>query len=129
MHEAGHALAAALSASADPIAKLTILPTRRALGMTEQLPLDERRLYAEEYLRDTLTVRLAGRVAERLALDSASSVPPTTLPVPPISPPGSDAAESAHDEPDPLNGHIPTAAGVAHERARRFTTGRHDDDR
>lgn len=73
VHEAGHAITAALSECADPIAKVTILPTRRALGMTEQLPLDERRLYAEEYLRDTLTVRLAGRVAERLALGSASS--------------------------------------------------------
>ena len=73
VHEAGHALTAALSDEADPVAKVTILPTRRALGVTEQLPLDERRLYAEGYLRDMLTVRLGGRVAERLCLGSASS--------------------------------------------------------
>ena len=73
IHESGHALSAALSEKADPVAKITILPTRRALGVTEQLPLDERRLYAEAYLRDLLTIRLGGRVAERVCLGDASS--------------------------------------------------------
>ena len=73
VHEAGHALVAVLSEEADPVAKITILPTRRALGVTEQLPLDERRLYPEGYLRDVLAVRFGGRVAERLCIGSASS--------------------------------------------------------
>ena len=73
VHEGGHAVVAALIEDADPVAKVTILPTRRALGVTEQLPLDERRLYPEGYLRALLAVRLGGRVAEHLCLGSASS--------------------------------------------------------
>jgi cell division protease FtsH len=52
VHEAGHALVALLSEHADPVAKITILPAGRALGVTEQLPVDERHLYAESYLLD-----------------------------------------------------------------------------
>ncbi|HEY2562917.1 MAG TPA: ATP-dependent metallopeptidase FtsH/Yme1/Tma family protein, partial [Acidimicrobiales bacterium] len=52
VHESGHALVAFLSAHADPVAKITILPAGRALGVTEQLPLDERHLYSESYLLD-----------------------------------------------------------------------------
>ena len=73
VHEAGHAVVAALCEDADPVSKVTILPTRRALGVTEQLPLDERRLYAESWLRDSLRVRMGGRVAELELLDEASS--------------------------------------------------------
>ena len=47
IHEAGHALVAFLSEHADPVAKITILPAGRALGVTEQLPVDERHLYSE----------------------------------------------------------------------------------
>jgi cell division protease FtsH len=55
-HEAGHALVAALSPNADPVAKVSILPAGMALGVTEQLPLDERHLCGEGYLHDTLAV-------------------------------------------------------------------------
>jgi len=48
VHESGHALVAALSPRADPVAKVTILPAGQALGVTEQLPLVERHLYGEE---------------------------------------------------------------------------------
>jgi cell division protease FtsH len=58
VHEAGHALVALLSKHADPVAKITILPAGRALGVTEQLPVDERHLYAESYLQDSLAIRL-----------------------------------------------------------------------
>jgi cell division protease FtsH len=73
VHEAGHAVVAALSENADPVAKVTILPAGRSLGVTEQLPEDERRIYPESYLRDSLTVRLGGRAAERLVLGEISS--------------------------------------------------------
>ena len=73
VHEAGHAVVAALSENADPVAKVTILPRGRALGVTEQLPEDERRIYPESYLLDSLTIRLGGRAAERLVLREISS--------------------------------------------------------
>jgi cell division protease FtsH len=73
VHETGHAIVAALSENADPVAKVTILPRGRALGVTEQLPEDERRIYPESYLRDSLAIRLGGRAAERLVLDEISS--------------------------------------------------------
>jgi cell division protease FtsH len=73
VHESGHALVAALSAHADPVAKVTILPAGQALGVTEQLPADERHLYPESYLADSLAVRLGGRAAELLVLGEASS--------------------------------------------------------
>jgi cell division protease FtsH len=73
VHEAGHALVAALSAHADPVAKVTILPAGQALGVTEQLPLVERHLYGEDYLHDSLAVRLGGRAAELLVLGQGST--------------------------------------------------------
>ena len=73
VHETGHAIVAALSENADPVAKVTILPRGRALGVTEQLPEDERRIYPESYLLDSLTIRLGGRAAERLVLNEISS--------------------------------------------------------
>jgi cell division protease FtsH len=51
---------------ADPIHKVTIIPRGRALGLTQQLPLDERHTYPKEYLVDTMTVLLGGRAAEEL---------------------------------------------------------------
>jgi cell division protease FtsH len=72
-HESGHALVAALSPTADPVSKITILPTGRALGATHQLPEDERRLYSESYLRDSLAVRLGGRAAELVVFGEAST--------------------------------------------------------
>ena len=73
LHEAGHAVVAAFSPHADPVAKISILPAGNALGVTHQLPVDERHLYTEAYLRDALAVRLAGRMAEHLVLGERSS--------------------------------------------------------
>jgi cell division protease FtsH len=73
VHESGHALVAALSEHADPVAKVTILPAGQALGVTEQLPIDERHLYGESYLKDSLAVRLGGRSAERVVLGEVST--------------------------------------------------------
>jgi cell division protease FtsH len=73
VHETGHALVAALSVHADPVAKVTILPAGQALGVTEQLPEVERHLYPESYLKDSLAVRLGGRAAELLVLGEAST--------------------------------------------------------
>jgi cell division protease FtsH len=73
VHEAGHALVAFFSDHADPVAKITILPAGRALGVTEQLPVDERHLYFESYLLDSLAVRLGGRASENLVIGEAST--------------------------------------------------------
>jgi cell division protease FtsH len=73
VHEAGHALVALLSEHADPVAKITILPSGRALGVTEQLPVDERHLYSESYLHDSLAIRLGGRASELVVLGEAST--------------------------------------------------------
>ena len=73
VHEAGHALVAALSEHADPVARVTILPAGRALGVTEQLPVDERHLYPESYLVDSLAVRMGGRAAELIVLGEGST--------------------------------------------------------
>ncbi|HEY7016005.1 MAG TPA: ATP-dependent zinc metalloprotease FtsH [Streptosporangiaceae bacterium] len=73
IHESGHALVAALSDNADPVAKVTILPAGQTLGVTEQLPLDERHLYREDYLNDSLAVRLGGRAAELVEYGQGST--------------------------------------------------------
>ena len=73
VHESGHALVAALSPQADPVAKVTILPAGQALGVTEQLPLVERHMYGEDYLHDSLAVRLGGRAAELVVLGQGST--------------------------------------------------------
>jgi cell division protease FtsH len=73
VHEAGHALVAALSESADPVAKVTILSRGAALGVTEQLPAFERHLYPESRLTASLAVRLGGRAAEIMVLAEPST--------------------------------------------------------
>ena len=73
VHESGHALVAALSEHADPVAKVTILPAGQTLGVTEQLPLVERHMYGEDYLLDSLTVRLGGRAAELVVIGQGST--------------------------------------------------------
>jgi cell division protease FtsH len=73
IHEAGHALVALCAEHSDPVAKVTILPAGRSLGVTQQLPTDERHLYSESYLHDSLAVRLGGRAAELLVLGEAST--------------------------------------------------------
>ena len=72
-HEAGHALMAALIPEADPIHKVTIIPRGLALGVTQQLPLDDRYTYTKEYLEAQLSVLLAGRVAETLFLSKTTT--------------------------------------------------------
>jgi cell division protease FtsH len=73
VHESGHALVAAYSDHADPVAKVTILPAGQALGVTEQLPLVERHLYGEDYLHDMLAVLLGGRSSEIVVLGQGST--------------------------------------------------------
>ena len=73
VHEAGHALVATFCPHADPVSRVTVLGAGPALGLTETLPADDRRLYGENYLADTLAVRLGGRAAERLARGEAST--------------------------------------------------------
>jgi cell division protease FtsH len=72
-HEAGHAVLAQLLARADPVHKVTILPSGLSLGATQQLPLNERHLYERGYLLDTLAVHLGGRVAEELTCEDIST--------------------------------------------------------
>jgi len=68
-HEAGHALVAKMIPNADPIHKVTIIPRGRALGVTQQLPIDERHTYSKQYLLDNITILLGGRVAEEIVLN------------------------------------------------------------
>ncbi len=72
-HEAGHALTAALIPEADPIHKVTIIPRGLALGLTQQLPLDDRYTYTKEYLLAQLSVLMAGRVAENMFLNKTTT--------------------------------------------------------
>ena len=65
-HEAGHALCAAVLPTADPLHKVTIIPSGMALGVTMQLPEEERHLYRQDYIEDTLVVRMGGRIAEQM---------------------------------------------------------------
>jgi len=67
-HEAGHTLVARLTPGTDPIHKVSIIPRGRALGVTQQLPLDDRYTYSKDYLLKTLRVLLGGRAAEEIAL-------------------------------------------------------------
>jgi cell division protease FtsH len=67
-HEAGHALVAKLTPGTDPIHKVSIIPRGRALGVTQQLPIDDRYTYSKDYLMKTLQVLMGGRAAEELAL-------------------------------------------------------------
>ncbi len=67
-HEAGHAVAAWYTPEADPVHKLTIIPHGRALGVTEQLPVDDRYNYSRTYLLARLSVMLGGRTSEEIVL-------------------------------------------------------------
>ena len=68
-HEAGHALVAYTLPEADPLHKVTIIPRGHALGVTQQLPVDDRHTYSRGYLTATIAVLMGGRVAEELHLD------------------------------------------------------------
>ena len=67
-HEAGHALVAKLTPGTDPLHKVSIIPRGRALGVTQQLPIDDKYTYSKDYLMKALTVLLGGRAAEEIAL-------------------------------------------------------------
>jgi cell division protease FtsH len=63
-HEAGHALVAVMLPNADPLHKVTIIPRGMALGVTMQLPIDDKHSYSKDYLLDQLAILMAGRIAE-----------------------------------------------------------------
>ena len=68
-HEAGHALVAAVLPGADPLHKVTIIPRGMALGVTMQLPIDDKHSYAKNYLEAQLAILMAGRIAEEKFMD------------------------------------------------------------
>ncbi|MFQ5840629.1 MAG: ATP-dependent zinc metalloprotease FtsH [Candidatus Methylomirabilales bacterium] len=72
-HEAGHALVAYLLPGADPLHKVSIIPRGMSLGVTQLLPLEERRNYPRSYLLDRITIMLGGRGAERVVLGELTS--------------------------------------------------------
>ncbi len=72
-HEAGHALCAALLPNADPVHKVTILPRGMALGVTQQLPEEDKHSYSQEYLEESIVVAMGGRVAEEQVFNHRST--------------------------------------------------------
>ncbi len=72
-HEAGHAVCAATLPSADPLHKVTVIPSGMALGVTMQLPEHERHIYRQNYIEDSLVVRMGGRIAEELVFGVIST--------------------------------------------------------
>ena len=72
-HEAGHALVARFLPWADPLHKVTIIPRGRALGLTQQLPEDDRHTYSKEYLSDSIAILMGGRVAEELVFNQMTT--------------------------------------------------------
>jgi cell division protease FtsH len=72
-HEAGHALVAKLVPGTDPVHKVTIIPRGMALGLTQQVPLDDRHTYSREYLLGDLAIFFGGRAAEELVLGSITT--------------------------------------------------------
>ena len=72
-HEAGHALVAYYLPDPDPVHKISIIPRGQALGVTQQLPLDDRHIYTEDYLLKKITVLLGGRVSEEIVFNKVSS--------------------------------------------------------
>jgi cell division protease FtsH len=73
LHESGHAVLSYVLPHADPLLKVSIIPTGLALGVTQQLPLEERHIYSREYIEDSLCVRMGGRVAELLVYGDLST--------------------------------------------------------
>ncbi|MCK8604013.1 ATP-dependent zinc metalloprotease FtsH [Syntrophobacteraceae bacterium DRH4] len=72
-HEAGHALVARMLPGADPLHKVTIIPRGRALGLTQQLPQDDRHTYSRDYLVDSIAILMGGRVAEELVFNQRTT--------------------------------------------------------
>jgi len=73
VHEAGHALLAVLLPQAEPIHKVTIIPRGMALGLTQQLPVDEKHNYSREHLEDQIAILLGGRIAEEITIGSITT--------------------------------------------------------
>jgi len=73
IHEAGHALLAVLLPNADPIHKVTIIPRGMALGVTQQLPVDDKHNYSRDYLNDQIAILLGGRIAEEITNDDVTT--------------------------------------------------------
>ena len=73
IHEAGHALLTVVLPHADPIHKVTIIPRGMALGLTQQLPIDEKHNYSREHLEDQIAILLGGRIAEEITLGSITT--------------------------------------------------------
>jgi cell division protease FtsH len=72
-HESGHTLVARLLPKTDPIHKVTIIPRGRALGLTQQLPMDEKHTYPKEYLLNNISILMGGRAAEEIVLNSQTT--------------------------------------------------------
>ena len=72
-HEAGHALVAYTHPHSDPIHKVTIIPRGMALGLTQQLPMDDRHTYSREYLSGRIAVAMGGRLAEEIFLNTMTT--------------------------------------------------------
>ena len=72
-HEAGHAMVAVMTEGADPLHKVTIIPRGMALGVTMQLPVDDRHTYPRAYLEGQLAIMMGGRLAEELFLDTMTT--------------------------------------------------------
>ncbi len=72
-HESGHAVLSYVLPSADPLLKVSIIPTGMALGVTHQLPVEDRHIYRREYIEDSLAVRMGGRVAELIIYGDLST--------------------------------------------------------
>ena len=68
-HESGHTLVAKMIPGTDPIHKVTIIPRGRALGLTQQLPIDEKHTYPKDYLLNNIAIMMGGRAAEELVLN------------------------------------------------------------
>ncbi len=73
VHEAGHALLTVTLPHAEPIHKVTIIPRGMALGLTVQLPTDEKHNYSREYLMDQIAILLGGRIAEEITMGSITT--------------------------------------------------------
>ncbi|MCF7796817.1 MAG: ATP-dependent zinc metalloprotease FtsH [Lentisphaeria bacterium] len=73
IHEAGHALVAKLTKGADPVHKVTIIPRGRALGLTAQLPMDDRHNYSRDYIEGMLAILMGGRAAEQIILSQLTT--------------------------------------------------------
>jgi cell division protease FtsH len=72
-HEAGHALVAIRTKGADPVHKITIIPRGRALGITQQLPIDEKHVYTRKYVEGRLSILMGGRSAEVLIFNEMTT--------------------------------------------------------